>query len=169
MTAEVAQDMWELERLLAIAGAHKPDRVLEVGVWHGGTLQHWLRMAGHVTAVDDTMFETDEWQEWAQSSGASLNLIQGDSHSADVVEQARKDGPYDLVFIDADHTYDAVKADWENYGPMCAPGGLVVFHDIAERPEYGVAQLWAELRPGRRTLAIWAGAAAYCGIGVVFQ
>ena len=40
----------------------------------------------------------------------------------------------DLLFIDGDHSYDGVKADWEVYREFLGHGSTVVFHD------YG----WAE-------------------------
>jgi predicted O-methyltransferase YrrM len=36
----------------------------------------------------------------------------------------------DLLFIDGDHSYDGVKADWENYKRFLRRGSIVVFHDI---------------------------------------
>jgi predicted O-methyltransferase YrrM len=35
----------------------------------------------------------------------------------------------DLLFIDGDHSYEAVKADWEAYKPLLKPHSIVVFHD----------------------------------------
>lgn len=36
---------------------------------------------------------------------------------------------YDLVFIDADHSYEAVKADIEAWWPKVKIGGILAFHD----------------------------------------
>ena len=68
--------------------------------------------------------------------------------------------------------YQAVKDDWDNYGPMCAPGGCVLFHDILPptqaHPEIEVAHLWEEIRKTHRTLEIVADRGAeWGGIGVV--
>jgi predicted O-methyltransferase YrrM len=35
----------------------------------------------------------------------------------------------DLLFIDADHSYEAVRADWLNWSPFLKKGGIIVFHD----------------------------------------
>ncbi len=164
---ETAQQEFELERLLGLVSEFGPRSVLEVGVWHGGTLWHWLQGGRRVVGVDDTMFEADDWRDWAEAAGADLTLLQGNSHDLQVIAPARAGAPYDLVFIDAAHDYQSVRTDWENYGPMVAAGGLVVFHDIAERAHYGVSQLWAELKPGRQTVEFWGGVPSYCGIGVI--
>ncbi len=37
--------------------------------------------------------------------------------------------PFQFVFIDADHCYDAVVADFRGWSPMVSVGGWVCFHD----------------------------------------
>jgi predicted O-methyltransferase YrrM len=63
--------------------------------------------------------------------------------------------PIDLLFIDGDHSYAGVKADWENFAPHMSPFGLVVFHDTIwelrpdtkwYRPNMGVPRFVEELR-----------------------
>jgi predicted O-methyltransferase YrrM len=46
--------------------------------------------------------------------------------------------PADLIFIDADHSYDAVREDFLAWAPRLAPAGLIAFHDsrpCAARPD----------------------------------
>lgn len=40
-----------------------------------------------------------------------------------------KDIRFGVVFIDAEHTYDSCKADYENWLPLVMPGGVIAFHD----------------------------------------
>lgn len=62
--------------------------------------------------------------------------------SENVVDIVR--GEYDVVIIDADHRYEAVKRDFELYGMM---GQIVMFHDIEGLRECeGAARFWHELR-----------------------
>jgi predicted O-methyltransferase YrrM len=53
--------------------------------------------------------------------------------------------PIDLLFIDGDHSYYAVKADWTRFSPFVSEFGVVVFHDtIWDRrpdPRYGRADM----------------------------
>ena len=51
-----------------------------------------------------------------------------------------------LIFIDGDHTYDQVVADFQNYQDMIAPGGILVFHDYG----YGLHNGRKDVVPGVR-------------------
>lgn len=154
-----AQAPFELGVLAALHQLIRPARTLEIGVWHGGTLWHWLQAAQTVVGVDDLMEHRQDWQQWAEDADADLALIHGRSDNPDVIEQAWAHGPYQFLFIDADHTYQAVKADYDVYREMVEPGGVIAFHDIKPRPEqgYGVDQLWDEIKnaPGARTIEIF--------------
>lgn len=55
----------------------------------------------------------------------------------------------DILFIDAGHSYDAVKQDFEMYSPLCS--GIVAFHDIETGREgrmrrNQVWKFWDELK-----------------------
>jgi predicted O-methyltransferase YrrM len=62
-------------------------------------------------------------------------------------------GGCDLVFVDGDHTYAGVRADFENWRGVVKPGGHLLFHDavafrsFAARDE-DVARLMDEIRSG---------------------
>jgi hypothetical protein len=43
-------------------------------------------------------------------------------------------GHYDLVFIDGDHSYDAVHEDIETATRLLTPGGCIAFHDYRKTP-----------------------------------
>jgi cephalosporin hydroxylase len=151
----------------------RPLAVLEVGVYEGGTLWHWLQKADRVIGIDDTMRAPgpEVWHSWAAKAGTDLLLLHGSSHDPAIIEQARAHGPYGFCLIDADHSYHAVKQDWENYRSMIEPNGIVAFHDIVPRPGYEVDRLWAEIKgqPGTRTMEIIEDAnSARCGIGAVW-
>lgn len=165
---------WELFQLMR-AMDEWPQRVLEVGCYEGGTLWEWMQHSTTVVAVDDACRNAGEWQEWADTAGCELNTIQGDSRHPDIIQAARGHGPYDFVFIDADHTYEACKADVDNYGTMIADGGILALHDILPRPGYGVSRVWAELKAirGVRYVEIAKngtepGNEGPCGIGVLW-
>jgi len=75
----------------------------------------------------------------------NLTLICGNTRSNYVIDLANKLGPYDLIFIDADHTYEGVKSDFNNYLPMLSKRGVIGFHDV-ECPDWmGINKFWNEL------------------------
>jgi hypothetical protein len=44
------------------------------------------------------------------------------------------DQPIDALFIDADHRYEAVQQDWEQWSPKVTPGGIIALHDCRIAP-----------------------------------
>ena len=52
-------------------------------------------------------------------------------------------GPIRLLFIDADHSYQASRLDFELWSPHVVQGGLIAFHDIGYWD--GVTQFYKEL------------------------
>lgn len=157
--------------MLAVFERLRPERVLEIGSWHGGTLWHWLRIARSVVAIDDGMRLASEWEKWADERGAELHLLQGFSQDEGIIEQARALGPYDWVFVDGDHRYFAVKADWENYRDMVAPGGVFAFHDTQHVGDdtYGVEQLWNEITAEPDVCWMHVAKTEHCGIGLLWM
>lgn len=165
------QDPVEFQRLLNLYCDRQPTRVLEVGVDQGGTLWRWLNLApagAHITALDDRHRRRDEYHYWTPSN-VTLTVIQGDSRDPDTILEVAERRPYDWVFIDADHTDAAVRADWHHYAAMTMPGAVVALHDIAPSPapEIQVDGLWRELATQHHVLEIIEPGAP--GIGVVFM
>jgi predicted O-methyltransferase YrrM len=90
--------------------------------------------------------------------------IAGDSHSEETaarLEQLLAGEPLDVLFIDGDHSYDGVRADFERYAPLVRSGGIVALHDINEdfRIKHGietpsisgdVPRFWRELKKRHR-------------------
>lgn len=91
--------------------------------------------------------------EFLQSKFDNLYMITGNSQeqsSIDAVQNVLGGEQLDLLFIDGDHTYEGVKKDYLNYKQFVRPGGLILFHDIVNRPEnvveqVGVPLFWSEL------------------------
>lgn len=52
-------------------------------------------------------------------------------------------GPIRLLFIDADHSYEGVKADFEAWTRHLEPGGAIAIHDVGEFP--GVTRFYDDL------------------------
>lgn len=61
-----------------------------------------------------------------------VNLVVGDSRTVDLPP-----GPFDILFIDGDHSYEGAKADVERWGSHVREGGHLLFHDAVDTGSYG--------------------------------
>lgn len=62
--------------------------------------------------------------------GARIAMCEGSTDDwAAQFRLIRRGMPFNFVFIDADHTYDAVMRDFQNWSPMVRTGGWVAMHD----------------------------------------
>lgn len=50
-------------------------------------------------------------------------------------------GPIGLLFIDAEHAYETVRADFEAWSPKVAPGGVIALHDYKEGVGAGACEV----------------------------
>jgi hypothetical protein len=76
--------------------------------------------------------------------------------------------PIDFLYIDADHTYPGVSADFDNYSRFVRPGGLIAFHDIlSPDPDYGVPRFWREVSVKYPSVEFIGGPESTMGIGVL--
>ena len=121
-------------------------RVVEVGVWHGVTTTR-LRTAmapdGLLLAVDPyprgrlgvSLQRIIARREVARVANARVRWVRLTGAEAAAWYAASGEPPVDLVFIDGDHGYDVVRADWEGWSPLVVDGGVVALHD--SRPTAG--------------------------------
>jgi predicted O-methyltransferase YrrM len=125
------QDRHELEYVFnLIQGC---DSYLEVGTAEGNSLYvlaHALNLQAPITYVDygekhTTPHRAKIVQELVYK-GHTIDEVLGDSN--DPLTARRADGKYDVVLIDAGHSYDNVVKDAALYGPMAKK--YILFHDI---------------------------------------
>jgi predicted O-methyltransferase YrrM len=61
----------------------------------------------------------------------------------------------DLLYLDGDHSYAGIKADYERFEPLVAKDGIIAFHDMLEIPKEvpewqrgnDISVFWQELKP----------------------
>jgi predicted O-methyltransferase YrrM len=93
--------------------------------------------------------------------------VLGDIHHAE--QQARlgevlNGRELDLLFIDADHSYEGGKKHWEMYSPFVRRGGFVAWHDV--RNGWACGQFYDELCAGYPHYEFTDQEALY-GIGII--
>lgn len=69
-----------------------------------------------------------------------LKIVEGSSTDPRIYETLRD---IDLLFIDTDHRYEQVSAEWEAYQNRLSKGAVVVFDDI--HLNEGMERFWKEL------------------------
>jgi len=88
-------------------------------------------------------------------SDDNLLYVCGDSSSSEVVEQTiiLLGGPPDAVFIDADHSYDKSRMDFERWWPNT--NLLLGFHDVLMNHTDSVGTFWNRIRLDIRSLELY--------------
>ena len=125
--------------------ASKCNRICEVGSWMGRSTRALVdNTPGTVLAVDTWAGTIDErdhakvddpeqlFQEFQTNMvgvpEGKLSLIRGLSlDAAQICKEQNKQ--FDMIFIDADHSYESVKADILAWFPLLVDGGILCGHD----------------------------------------
>lgn len=161
---EAQQFPGEFEKFIEVLLRENARSYLEIGSRLGGSL--WrvakaLPVPAFFLSVDqphgnrETEPHLKECIQEVRKLGHKAGFILGDSTNPEIVEQVRGRGPFDAVFIDANHTEPYVRKDWANYGPM---GRIIAFHDINWKDRPGrsgklpidVPKVWDEIKIGFR-------------------
>jgi Methyltransferase domain len=116
--------------LLKLTVCSKPKRLMEVGSFRGYTA---LYLAQH-TADNAQIVTIDQYPEHGEAYRNTFYEAKIERRVGQTTKEIfQSDAPssYDLIFIDADHSYDGVKNDTELVLPLIAPSGYIVWHDYA--------------------------------------
>ena len=140
----------------------KPSLFVELGSWQGFSFFVFCQSV-KAHGLDTICYAVDTWQGDEQSGGLAADILEEVSlHARDnyrgftyfiqstfeeAADQFSQDS-IELLHIDGLHTYEAVKQDFDTWYPKVAPGGIILFHDIAgRRPGFGAWKFWEELAP----------------------
>ena len=136
-------------RFLGMAAACAPrgGEVLEIGSFKGKSTVMLAKVAeryghGQITAIDPHNFNSPELADHRKAPGASsfdefLSNLDA-TNVRDRVEVQRAfsgdvaaawNRPIRFLWIDGDHGYAGVKADFDGFARRVIPGGIVAFHD----------------------------------------
>ncbi len=119
--------------------------VVEVGVWHGVTTKR-LRSA---MATDGELWAVDPYQpgrlklsfprliaHYEAEAVENGRVTWVEATGAEAAGRWRSSGrpPAEFLFIDADHTWEGIRADWEGWSDLVAVGGVIALHDSRSTP-----------------------------------
>jgi predicted O-methyltransferase YrrM len=174
----------ELEGLIDLFQAAGVRSYLEIGARYGGSFERVMESlpkGSRGVAVDfpGGAFGDEESAPILCSAlrrlkfkGCLVRSIFGPSQAPEVIDRVRRLGPFDAVLLDADHSYEAIKKDFEVYAPMAK---LVILHDVAApefvRSKFGlpveVPRFWQEVKSKYPHFEI-AKSQSLMGIGVLY-
>lgn len=122
----IRMEPWEIEYLYLVASTSRVG-IVETGRFNGGSV---LTLAAAnrqvpITSVDiapqNDALLVDMMKKI--NVGENVTLIVGDS------QKTKYDVPYDVVYIDGDHSFQGCLNDLHNWCDDLVPGGHVVLHD----------------------------------------
>lgn len=150
----------------------RPRSFLEIGVYRGQTISliallarqqnHECSITGisPFSSVGDsvsTYLKTIDYEADTLANFAHFNLPQPRLHrslSSDESAKALiKSQPWDMVYIDGNHDYDVVAADWELCSQQVQPGGVIVLDDSGLNTTYQAPRFATKGHPGPSQLA----------------
>jgi cephalosporin hydroxylase len=151
------QNPWELAQMVEVFCERQPMTILELGPYHGGTLYHFIKnalpgaMIGAVDYFDELLgpraATPEDWVKWLPHQNMGFKFFEGNTHDPEIIRQVTDyfSQGLDWLFIDATHDYEDCKVDFQNYGKLVRPGGIIGIHDIRPR-NMGTYKLWEEIR-----------------------
>src|SRR5215471_422529 len=156
------QEWEEFTEWLVLLSSINPRRGIEIGTGRGGSACMTLEVLPDLRRIVsvDVLDRSPEIPVNARTLLDRLILVQGESQrfaTRELVTRMLESKPADFLFIDGNHSYENVAADYYFYAPLVRSGGLVAFHDIASvklgyEHTAGVERFWNELcdrEPGR--------------------
>lgn len=134
------RSFWWLWKMLLEELPSNP-KLIEVGVFKGATLSLWkmLREDAQVFGVTPLDGRGTGWTDddylahitkIHKDFGLDMpTLFVGGSEESEIIKSAVKKQPYDVVYIDGDHSTEGALSDLNNYSTMVKPGGYLVIDD----------------------------------------
>ena len=110
-------------------------RYFEIGTSYGGLMKFFYELDWDVWGCDPHTEPTEI---------SLLRVCKNFSHRADTISFFDQHKPYGFVLIDGDHSYEAVKRDFEIYSKQTK---VIAFHDICGlRGEEDAKRFWGEIK-----------------------
>jgi predicted O-methyltransferase YrrM len=128
--------------IYAFAKHYRPELVVEVGSYAGGTAIGWGKALtengrGRLISIDNDTYSRETYPAVTQRNlqrvgvpSANVEFRNGDSKVLLPTLARELKGQVDIFLVDADHTYEGALADIENGLPMVKPGGFILVHDV---------------------------------------
>jgi predicted O-methyltransferase YrrM len=135
----------QAERDCLARHASEKKMLAEIGVYHGVTtcrLRKAMDPGGTLIAIDPYPKQRLGFSAQRVVAHGEVSRIKGGTvkwmrtTGAQAAKELSADGSqgFDFVFIDGDHSWEGLQADWEGWSKLIAPGGVVGLHDSRSSP-----------------------------------
>jgi predicted O-methyltransferase YrrM len=141
-------EIWTTENERACLTRHAAGkrRLVEVGVWHGGTTRQLRQAMSH----EATLYAVDPFpkgrlgfsiprlvarREVRQVPKGRVIWVRQTGEAAARMAMMHDQPPIDFVFIDNAQTYDHLRVEWEAWSPVVGAGGIIALHDTRPGPD----------------------------------
>ena len=134
----------DLLLLRALARQQPARRYFEIGTWRGESAANVAAVAASVHTLNLSPAEMRALrlpERYINLHGhfsrplPNVTHLYGNSATFDLAALQRTAGPFDLIFIDGDHRYEAVRRDTARvFAHLVNPSTTVVWHDASRQP-----------------------------------
>jgi len=132
----------DLALLKSVAASYKQCEYMEIGTWRGESILNVLDTGANCTSVNlspEDIIAMGLNEKYAHLHGCLISdktrikSVYANSLTFDFSSLNQK---YDLIFVDGDHTYDAVKSDSRKVFELLKDeNSMIVWHDYGYNPE----------------------------------
>lgn len=182
----ILQNKLEITSLVKAVAGLKPKIIVEIGTNMGGSLFYFTKVADSealIISIDlpgglggggYPDYRTDFYYSF-KSSKQKMLLWRLDSHLNATLETLKNtlgDQKIDFLFLDADHSYEGIKQDFEMFSPLVRKDGVIAFHDIKHtEPDnwIQVDKFWNEIKKEYKHEEFIDTSTKWGGIGIVYQ
>lgn len=126
----------ELHMLAMAQDVPAKGTIVEIGGEWGRSASIWCKGAKKDVAIitvdpfaSDEVFEAHIHNLMEAGFTSRTSIVQ---ERSEVAYTSFNDDSIDLLFIDGDHTYEAVKRDLELWSPKVKSGGIILMHDMGK-------------------------------------
>jgi predicted O-methyltransferase YrrM len=151
----------DLLLLRALARQHPGCRYFEIGTWRGESAANVAAEAAAVHTLNLSAAEMRALnlpERYIDLHGhfsrplPNVGHLHGNSATFDLAALQKEAGPFDLIFIDGDHRYEAVRRDTARvFEHLVGPKTTVVWHDASRQPGHPRWEVLAGLLDGLPT------------------
>jgi predicted O-methyltransferase YrrM len=143
--ADIYQSLETIYSLTKFSYNHKPN-VLELGVSDGTTTLAFLKALSEINGPKLISVDKDECQGLAKRSVDFFELGEFWNYRLQTTDKffAADNTQFDIIFIDADHSYVGAKRDFDSSLSRLKQGGIILIHDAFmhfQGTEHGVSKL----------------------------